>query len=89
VNKGGDPRVSSRAKIRISRMSISIYLAGVSCSGKLCRRTPLGTLCPEIAGSDGIQSGAPVFLSDRLVSEGALQSSPGCYHHTTRFLIPW
>jgi hypothetical protein len=88
VNKGGDPRVSSRTKIRISRMSVSIYLAGVSCSGKLCRRTPLGVLCPDIAGSDGIQLNAPVFLSDHLVSEGVLQSSAGCYHHTTRFLIP-
>jgi hypothetical protein len=32
---------------------------------------------------------APVFLSDYLVLEGALQTSAGCYHHTTRFLVPW
>jgi hypothetical protein len=26
----------------------------------------------------------PYFLSDRLVSEGALRSSIGCYHHVAR-----
>jgi hypothetical protein len=43
----------------------------------------VGRSCLEIAGSDGIRSGAAMFLSDRLVSEGALQSSAGCYHHAT------
>jgi hypothetical protein len=40
-----------------------------------------GQSCLEIAGSDGIRSGAPMFLSDRLVSEGALRSSADCFHH--------
>jgi hypothetical protein len=31
---------------------------------------------------------APMYFSDRLASEGALQSS-GYYHHVTRFLVPW
>jgi hypothetical protein len=42
-----------------------------------------GRSCLEIAGLDEIRSGAPIFLSDRLVSEGALRSSAGCYHHVT------
>jgi hypothetical protein len=48
-----------------------------------------GRSCPEIAGSDEIRSGAPTFLFDRLVSEGALRSSADCFHHATWFLIPW
>jgi hypothetical protein len=43
----------------------------------------IGRSCLDIAGSDGIRSGAPMFLSDRLVSEGALRSSVGGYHHAT------
>jgi hypothetical protein len=43
----------------------------------------IGRSCLEIARSDGIRSGALMFLSDRLVSEGALRSSAGCYHHAT------
>lgn len=34
--------------------------------------------CMEFAGSGGIRSCAPMFLSDRLGSEGALRSSVGC-----------
>jgi hypothetical protein len=30
-----------------------------------------------------------MLLSDRLVSEGALRSSAGCYYYTTWFLVPW
>jgi hypothetical protein len=64
--------------MKICRMSVHIDLAGLSCSGRLRRRTPFGDLCLEIDGSDGIRSCAPVFFSDRLVSEGALRSSAGC-----------
>jgi hypothetical protein len=48
-------------------MPVSIDLVGVSCSGRLHRRTLLGTSCLEIARSDEIWSGAPVFLSDCLI----------------------
>jgi hypothetical protein len=34
----------------------------MSSSGRLRRRTPLGASCLEIAGSDGIRSGAPMFF---------------------------
>jgi hypothetical protein len=37
-------------------------LSGVSSFGRLCRRTPMGASCLEIAGSEGIRSCAPVFL---------------------------
>jgi hypothetical protein len=77
VNKKDGPRVSSRVKMKISRMFVTMDLAGLSCSGRLHRRTLLGASCLEIAGSDGIWSGAPVFLSDRLVLERALRSSAG------------
>jgi hypothetical protein len=36
------------------------------------QKAPLSDLCLEIAGSSEIQSCAPMFLSDHLVSEGAL-----------------
>jgi hypothetical protein len=89
MSKGGGPRVLSRIKMRICRMSVSIYLAGVSCFGRLRQRTLLSASCLEIAGSDEIRSGAPMFLSGRLVSKGVLRSSTGCYDHTTRFLVLW
>jgi hypothetical protein len=72
VNKEGGPMVPSRAKMRICRMSVSMDLARVLCSGRLRRRTPLGASCLEIAGSYEIRSGALIFLSNRFVSEGAL-----------------
>jgi hypothetical protein len=37
-------------------------LAGVSSSGRLHRRTLLGTLCLKIAGSDRIWSRVPMFF---------------------------
>jgi hypothetical protein len=55
MNKGGGPRVTSRAKMRICRMPVSMDVAGVSFFGRLCWRTPLGASCPEIGGSDGIR----------------------------------
>jgi hypothetical protein len=70
-------------------MPVSMDLRGVPCSGSLHRWTPLGTSCLEIVGSDGIRLGAPMFLSDRLVLEGVLRSSAGCYHHATWFPVPW
>jgi hypothetical protein len=89
MNKWGGTRAPSRAKIRICQMPVSMDLAGVSCSERLRRQTSLGTSCLEIVGSKRIRSGATVFLSGCLVSEGALRSSTSCYHHATRFLIPW
>jgi hypothetical protein len=81
LNKAGGPRVPSCAKMRICRMPVSIDLAGVSCYKRLRRRTPLGASCLEFAGSDGIRSGAPMFLSNRFILKGALQNSTSCYHH--------
>jgi hypothetical protein len=78
LNKGGGPRISSCAKMEICQMHVPSNLIGRSCSGRLRRRTPLGDSCLEIARSGGIQSCAPILLSDRLVSEGALRSSAGC-----------
>jgi hypothetical protein len=89
MNKGRGPRVPSRTKMGIYRMPASMDLAGVSCFGRLCLRTPLGVSCLEIAGSDRIWSEAPEFLSDHLVSEGVLQRSASCYHLEARFLVPW
>jgi hypothetical protein len=76
-NKGGNPRVPTYAKTKICRLSALIDLAGVSCSGRLCRQTQLDDSCLEMARSGRIRSCAPVFLSDRLVLEGALRSSAG------------
>jgi hypothetical protein len=87
--KGGGPRVPSRFKMIIYQMSVYIDLTRVSCFGRLYWRTLLGTSCLEIARSDEIRSGAPMFYWDRLVSEGALRSSAGCYHRAIRFNIPW
>jgi hypothetical protein len=42
--KGGGSRVLSCATMKIRRMPVSIDLAEVSCSGRLCRRASLGTL---------------------------------------------
>ena len=78
LNKGGGPMVPSPAKRKNLRMPFPIDLAGWSCSGRLRWRTPLGVLCLEFAGSDGIRSCAPMFYSDRLVSEGSFRSSAGC-----------
>jgi hypothetical protein len=63
MNKGGGPRVPTRAKTIICRMPILNDLAGVLCYRRLRRRTPLGDLCLEIAGSCGIRFCAPVFFS--------------------------
>jgi hypothetical protein len=89
ANKGVGPRVSSHAKMRICWIPVSMDMEGVSCSGRIRRRTLLGASCLEIDGSDGIRSGAPVFLSDRLVPKGSLWSSAGCYHYVRRFIVPW
>jgi hypothetical protein len=43
-------------------MLVLIDLAEVLSFERLRRRTPLGTLCLEIAGSDGILSCAPMFF---------------------------
>jgi hypothetical protein len=77
-NKGGGLRVPTCAKTKICQLSVPINLARVSCSERLRWQTPLGDSCLEIAGSGGIRSCTPMFFSDRLVSEGALQSSVGC-----------
>jgi hypothetical protein len=89
VIKGGGPWVHSCVTERISWMSFFMDLAGLSCSKRIHRQTPQDTPCLEIAGSNGIRSGAPMFLSSRLVSKGALRRSAGCYHHLTWFLVPW
>jgi hypothetical protein len=67
LNKGGGPRVPTRSEMKIYRMSVPINLCRVLCSGMLCRLPPLGASCLEIAGLDGIQLCAPMFLFDRLV----------------------
>jgi hypothetical protein len=79
--------VPPRPKMRIYRRPI-FYGSGRS---DVFRKAPpvnsIGRSCLEIAGLDGIRSDAPMFLSDRLVSEGALRSSASCYHHATCFLV--
>jgi hypothetical protein len=72
LNKGGGPRVSSRAKMKIVWMPILIDLAEVSCSKRLRQRDPLGASCLVIADSEGIRSCAPLFFYGYLVSEGVL-----------------
>jgi hypothetical protein len=66
-NKDGGPRVPTCAKTKICRLTAPIGLARVSCFRKLRRQTPRDDSCPEIAGSGGIRSWAPVFFSNRLV----------------------
>jgi hypothetical protein len=83
MNNGGGPWVPPRAKMRICQNPVSMDLEGVSYSRRIRRQTPLGASCLEIAGLDGIRSGAPVFLYDRLVSKRVLGSSASCYHHAT------
>jgi hypothetical protein len=61
LNKGGDPRVPSHAKMKISRTPVRIDLAEVSCSGRLCRHDLPGASCLEIADSEGIRSCTPMF----------------------------
>jgi hypothetical protein len=73
LNKGGGPWVPSCAKMKICRMSVPIYLAGVSCFTSLHQRTLLGASCLEIVGSDEIPSCTPIFLSDRLVLESVMK----------------
>jgi hypothetical protein len=60
-DKGGGPRIPTRAKMLICRMRVPIALAGVSWSGRLRRQTPLGDSCLRIAGSGGIHSYVPMF----------------------------
>jgi hypothetical protein len=67
VQKRDGSRLSSHVKIR---MPISMDLAVVSCLRRLRQQTLLGASYLEIAGSNGIRSASPVFLSDRLISEG-------------------
>ena len=55
VNKGGGSGVPIRARKKICLTFVLFDLAGVSGSGRLRRRTPMG-VCLEIAGSDGIRS---------------------------------
>ena len=43
-------------------MLVFFDLAGVSSSGKLRRRAPLGVSCLKIAGLDGIRSRATMFF---------------------------
>jgi hypothetical protein len=50
-------------------MLVPIDLAGRSCSGSLCHRTPLGVPCVEIDESGDSQSYTRMFLFGRLVSE--------------------
>jgi hypothetical protein len=71
----------------IRRMGIFIDLAGVLCFERLLHQTSLNDLCMEFTGLGGIRLGA-VFYSGRLVSEGALRSSAGCYHYGAHFLVP-
>jgi hypothetical protein len=73
--------------MKIYRKPVPIDMAGVLCSGMLRQRTPLGDSFLEIAGSDGIRPYTPMFLSNRLDSKGALQSSTSYYHHVARFLV--
>jgi hypothetical protein len=61
-NKGGCPRVPTRAKRMSYRIRVTIDLAKVSRSRRLHRRTPLNDSCLEIAGSGGIRSCAPMFF---------------------------
>ena len=42
MNKGGGPRVSHRARTKICLIYVLFDLAGVSSSGRLHRRTPMG-----------------------------------------------
>jgi hypothetical protein len=63
--------------MKIDQMPVLIDLVEMACFIRLCWLAPLGTLCLEIASSEGIWLCAPVFFSGRLVSEGALQSSVG------------
>jgi hypothetical protein len=72
VNKGDGLRIPTHAKMLIYRMPIPIDLVALSCSRRLPRRTPLDDSCLEIARSGGIRSFAPMFFSNRLVSEEAL-----------------
>jgi hypothetical protein len=85
LNKGGGTRIPSPAEMKIYQMPVSTDMAEVSCSRMLWRRTILGVSRLEIAGSEEFSRMQPCFLSDHLVSEGALQSSGGCYHHMARF----
>jgi hypothetical protein len=47
-------------------------LAGVSCSGRLRRRTPLGVSCLEIAGRMGFGRAHPCFCFQRERDEALL-----------------
>jgi hypothetical protein len=67
---GGGHRVLSRSKIKICQISILIILKCRILEGSGMELH--WALRLEIAGSDGIQLSAPVFLLERLVSEGAL-----------------
>jgi hypothetical protein len=80
ANNGGGPWVPPLAKMMICRcLSPLIWWKCRVPEGPA--GAPLGVSCLEIAGSGGIRSCAPVFFSGRLVSEGALRSSAGCYYH--------
>jgi hypothetical protein len=70
-------------------MLVLVDVAVVSCFGILRRQTSLGDSCPKIVGSMEFGRNAPMSFPDRLVSEGALRSSAGCYHHVTRLLVLW
>jgi hypothetical protein len=61
-------------------------LAGVSSSGRLRLRTPLGISCIEIASRMGFGRAHNVFL-DRFVSEGRWRSFAICFHHGTRLTV--
>jgi hypothetical protein len=80
---------SSRTKMKIRRMPIPIDLVGVSCSRNLHRCTPLGASCLRLRSQMRFGNAHPYFLSNRLISEGALWSSASCYHHVAWFLGPW
>jgi hypothetical protein len=64
-------------QVKIGRMLLTAGLAEFSCSGGPYRRNSLRDQCLKIAGLGVFGRVHPCFLSDRLVSEGAFQSSAG------------
>jgi hypothetical protein len=61
LNKGGGPRVLVWAEMKTRQMFVPTDLGGISCFGRLRWRPPMGASCLEVAGSDRIQSCAPIF----------------------------
>jgi hypothetical protein len=61
MNKGGAPRVPSRAKMRIHRMPFFMDLAGVVCSRRLHRRTLVGDHAWRLLDQMGFGRAQPSF----------------------------